>query len=156
MDLFWKKLLQGTLIIMAVLMVVGAYTVVTETPLLQAGPGENGSSVGHVDIRRVFEAHPDTMTAEMQLSMEAQEMQQELEEKAADLTEQEQESLLEEFQYRLAMREQELIAEVVGKIEGVVQEVAQERGVDVVLESQNVIFGGQDITQDVLDKINND
>ncbi len=154
--MLWKRALQGTLIIMAVLMVVGVYTVVTETPLLQAGPGELESSVGHVDIRQIFEAHPDTMTAEMQLSMEAQAMQEELEEKAADLSQQEQEELLEEYQYRLAMREQELIAEVVAKIEDIVEEVALERGVDVVLESQNVIFGGQDLTSAVLEKINND
>jgi len=96
------------------------------------------------------------MTAEMQLSMEAQAMQEELEEKAADLSQQEQEELLEEYQYRLAMREQELIAEVVAKIEDIVEEVALERGVDVVLESQNVIFGGQDLTSAVLEKINND
>lgn len=154
--MLWKRALQGTLIIMAVLMVVGVYTVVTETPLLQAGPGELESSVGHVDIRQIFEAHPDTMTAEMQLSMEAQAMQEELEEKAADLSQQEQEELLEEYQYRLAMREQELIGEVVAKIEDIVEEVALERGVDVVLESQNVIFGGQDLTSAVLEKINND
>lgn len=154
--MLWKKLLHGALIIMAVLMVVGVYTVVTETPLLQAGPGEGESSVGHVDIRRIFEAHPDTMSAEMQLSMEAQAMQEELEEKAAELSQQEQEELVEEYQYRLAMREQELIAEVVEKIEDIVQEVALEKGVEVVLEAQNVIYGGQDLTQAVLEKINND
>ena len=53
------------------------------------------------------------------------------------------------------MREQELIAEVVEKIEDIVQEVALEKGVEVVLEAQNVIYGGQDLTQAVLEKINN-
>jgi len=149
-----KRLLQGVLIGLVVFMVIGAYTVLTETPLLQAGPGELDSSIGHVNVREVFEAHPDTMTAEMQLSREAQAMQEEMEEKAADLSEQEQQALIQEYQQRLALREQELISEVVEKIEDIVAEVAQERGIEVVLEAQNVIYGGEDLTAAVLEKIN--
>ena len=50
-------------------------------------------------------------------------------------------------------KQKELIDPIRTSIENQVQEVAASRSINVVLDKNNVLYGGQDITQEVLKKI---
>lgn len=110
--------------------------------------------VAFVDVQKVFELHPDKTSAEKQLNEAAQSMQSELETKANDLSQEKQQSLLQEYQSKLSEREQKLIQNVLQQIEEAIKTVAEKKGVKLVLDKRNVIYGGYDMTQDVVDYIN--
>src|SRR5690554_5743227 len=118
----------------------------------EADEGAKGR-IAYVDVWTVFNIHPDKSNAERELNQLAQEMQAELEEKARDLPEDQQQDMLKDYQNRLTQREQELIQEIINKIKEVIIEVAEEKEVKVVLDKQNVIYGGYDMTPDVVDYI---
>lgn len=114
---------------------------------------QNEGLIAFVNLEELFEAHPDKAQAEEQLNLEAQELQQELEERAEDLSQDEQQQLLQEYQQRLNQREQELIQEVLGQIEGLIIELAEEKGIEVVLDGQNVLYGGYDLTPELIERL---
>ena len=50
-------------------------------------------------------------------------------------------------------KQKELLDPIRTSIETQVQSVADSRGINVVLDKNNVLYGGQDITQEVLQKL---
>ena len=56
-------------------------------------------------------------------------------------------------QQRLAQKNQELMEPFQKSIENSVKSVAEAKGLSVVLEKSSVVYGGQDITQDVINKL---
>ena len=109
--------------------------------------------IAFVNLQEVFEVHPDKAAAEEQLNLEAQEMQAELEAEADELSQEEQQQLLQQYQEQLTRREQELIQEVLVDIEGLLNQLAEEKGVSVVLDGQNVLYGGYDLTPELIEMI---
>ncbi len=109
--------------------------------------------IAYVDVWTVFNVHPDKGNAERELNQLAQTMQSELEEKARDLPKDEQQNMLKEYQSRLSQKEQELIQQIIDGIKDVIIEVAEEKEVKIVLDKKNVIYGGYDMTQDVIEYI---
>lgn len=118
-----------------------------------AVPAAAEGEIAYVNLQEVFEAHPDKAEAEAQLNSEAQELQAELESEADDLSQEEQQQLLQQYQEELTQREQELIQEVLADIEGILKELAEEKGVSVVLDGQNVLYGGYDLTPELIEMI---
>ena len=116
-------------------------------------PAAAEGEIAFVNLQEVFEAHPDKAEAEDQLNLEAQEMQAELEAEADDLSQEEQQQLLQQYQQQLTQREQELIQEVLADIEGLLNQLAEEKGVSVVLDGQNVLYGGYDLTPELIEMI---
>ncbi len=139
----------------AVLIVgLGAGLLFSETAL-EAGD-ENPDLTGRiafVDVEVVFEEHPERQEAEEQLNVEAEELQAELEAEAQELEQGDQEELLREYQQKLSQREEELISGVLADIEDIITDLAQEKGLEIVLEGENVLYGGYDLTPAVMDEI---
>lgn len=109
--------------------------------------------IAYVDVMEIFNVHPQKNSAETKLNELAQNMQSELEEKAKDLPKNEQQEMLREYQNKLNQQEQDLIQEVLEEIESVIAMVARAKEVRIVLDKKNVIYGGYDLTQDVIDYI---
>lgn len=110
--------------------------------------------IAYVDLQGVFNHHPDKATAEEKLNELARNMQAELEAKAADLSEEEQQQLLEQYQQELSTREEEMVEQILTEIEHLIDKVAAEQEFKMVLDKKNVIFGGYDLTQEIIDYIN--
>ncbi|MGM0437603.1 MAG: OmpH family outer membrane protein [Bacillota bacterium] len=109
--------------------------------------------IAFVDIQKIFELHPDKAEAEKELNKAAQMMQSELEEKVSDLSQEKQQELLNEYQSELSEKEQQLIQDVLEEIETAIKKVAEEKKVKLVLDKRNVIYGGYDMTEDVINYI---
>jgi len=109
--------------------------------------------IAYVNLEELFQAHPDKALAEEKLNLEARELQQELEEKADELSQEEQQQMLQEYQQILSEREQELIEGVLEQIESLIIELAEEKGFQVVLDGQNVLYGGYNLTPDIIDRM---
>jgi len=144
-----KKFLW-TLVILAVIITATAYY----TPSTSLATDNNlEGEIAYVDIQRIFELHPDKAEAEKELNKAAQMMQSELEKKVSDLNQEEQQELLNEYQSELSEKEQKLIQDVLTEIENAIQKVAEQKKVKLVLDKRNVIYGGYDMTEDVINYI---
>ena len=75
------------------------------------------------------------------------------EEKSAGMSDQEKQDYYQQTQSRLQQKQQDLIEPIQKKIEEQVKAVAEAKGLSVVLDSNAVVYGGQDITQDVIRKL---
>ena len=68
-------------------------------------------------------------------------------------TDQEKQDYYQQSQERLRNKQQELIEPIEQSIKDAVKKTAEAKGLSVVIEQSAVVYGGQDITQDVIAKL---
>lgn len=136
-----------------ILIITGFLVLVYPQTNIAAGDDAKGR-IAYVDLWTVFNVHPGKASAEEELNMLAQDMQAELEEKASDLPEAQQQEMLQEYQTKLSQQEQELIEGIIDEIKAAIVDVAEEKEVKLVVDKQSIFYGGYDLTQDVIDYIN--
>lgn len=121
---------------------------ITQTQTGFAAPAN--SSIGVIDVRKAMAAHPDAANVETTMKAEIEAAQKEFEDKAKGLSEQEKQRYFGQLQQRVAQKEASLINDVAQKVEAVVEKVAKAKGLSVVVVKDTVIYGGTDITDDVI------
>ncbi len=110
------------------------------------------SSVGVVDYRRAMAGHPDYAAASNEMQKAMQEAQMRFEADTANKSEDEKVQAMQQAQAELQQKEQELLADIQKKVDAAVKQVAEAKGLSVVIDKGAVVYGGQDITDDVLKK----
>lgn len=110
-------------------------------------------SVAYVNLEKVFAEHPARTAAEKKLNQKAAEYQQQLEQEGEELSGTEQKELLNSYQNELQNLEAELLDSVLKEVENIIIETAAEKKVKFVLEEKDVLYGGFNLTDDVLAKI---
>lgn len=136
----------------AVVLVLGVVAFVG-TSSLRAETQKKPAVVGFVNVQAVFDAHPQTKTAKATLEKEVAAAQAQMEKEIKTQTKEQQQATMQKYETKLAQREQQLVNGVLENIQKVIKQVADEAGVQVVLDQKNVIYGGQDLTAQVKDKI---
>lgn len=112
------------------------------------------STVGVIDYLYLINQHPDTVKANEALRAEREQASKEFAEKSVTMSEQDKQSLDWQLGLRLEQRRQELLKPITEKINAAIKEVADDKGLAVVVGKNIVIYGGMDITEAVLKKIN--
>ena len=110
-------------------------------------------SVAYVNLEKVFAEHPARTAAEQKLNQKAAEYQQQLEENGEELSGAEQKELLNSYRKDLQNLEAELLDSVLKEVEEIIIETAAEKQVKFVLEEKDVLYGGFNLTDDVLAKL---
>lgn len=144
-----QKMVKIVALVLAVAFLLSVVVVFAGSPSAQAS---NKSDIGYVDMQAIFAAHPETQKARTELAQATAKAEKEFNSKKTGLNQEQQQALLQQYREQLAQKEQELTTEVTKKIDTQIQEVAKSKGLAVVLEKQNVFFGGMDLTKDVIDK----
>ena len=125
--------------------------------LSQSGSGiaaaASSSNVGVVDYRLIGQQLPDVAEIDTKMQQASADAQKDFEAKSANMSEQEKADYYQQTMQRLQQQRQDLIEPVQKKIEDEVKKVAESKGLSVVLVKESVVYGGQDITQDVLKKL---
>ena len=111
------------------------------------------SSVGVVDFRQVMGQSSDLQDANTKMQLAVEEAKNEFESKSAGMSEEEKGNYYQQIQERLAQKQQSLIEPIQKKIEAEVKSVAEAKGLQVVIDKSSVVYGGTDITQDVIRKM---
>ncbi len=115
--------------------------------------GASSSNVGLVDYQQLRAQHPSMQAAFEKYQEAAKAAQDDFAQQAANMTPEQQQELYTQKQKELQDKEKELIQPINDSIEAQIKAVADARGINVVLDKNNVLYGGQHITQDVLKKI---
>lgn len=124
--------------------------------LSQLGSGSASaasSSVGVVDYRKAMVSHPDFASANSEMQKAGQEAQMRFEANSANKSEEEKAKLMQEAQMELQQKEQALLTGIQGKVDAAVKQTAEAKGLSVVISKEAVVYGGQDITDDVIKKL---
>ncbi len=114
----------------------------------------NSSNIGVVNHQMLVSQHPDMAKAESDMQAEVQAAKQDFDTKTANMNDKEKQDYYIQVQQRLNQKQQELIGPIFDKVDAAIKQVADSKGLSVVLDKGNVIYGGQDITDEVTKKLN--
>lgn len=117
------------------------------------GVARTEGSVGVIDLDAVW-SHNLLPALEAPLADETARLQRELDREAAGKPEGEKQQIFDEYQSRLYAYQQQLVDELLAHVREVIGEVADELGLSVVLDANSVMFGGVDVTEVVLSRLN--
>jgi outer membrane protein len=127
------------------------------------------SNIGFIDVQKVFKGYKSTSAAQEKVSKQEEEFKKEFDDsqkKLADaekknMKREELEKLRKELEDKLTPKRQTLIelnekltSGLQKEILDATKEVAKKVGIDVVFDKQVIITGGIDLTDMVLDKLN--
>ena len=110
----------------------------------------NNSAVGVVNYQMIIVSTPDMDAYKTNMQAEIDNAQKEFDEKAKDLPDQEKQRYYTQLQERLGQKDRELKAPILDKINAAIKKVADSKGLTIVVDKQAVLYGGVDITDDVI------
>ena len=146
-----KRKVKIVALVVAALFALGIVGVaVTQSQVGFAAPAVKNSAIGYIDTNKALSSHPDMAGVETTMKAEVESAQKQLETEGAKLSDQEKQRFYAQLQQRLQQKEAELINAVAVKIEASVEKVAKAKGLAIVVQRNNVIYGGVDITDDVI------
>ena len=112
----------------------------------------NTSNIGIVNHDLLVSQHPDMAKAQEAFQAEVEQARKDFESKTTSMNDKEKQDYYMQVQQRLTIKRQELIAPVYDKVDAAIKAVADAKGLAVVLDKGNVVYGGQDITDEVAKK----
>lgn len=142
------KMITLSIVAFFVLSIVGI--AMSQNEQLQVAGAAPASSVGVVDWQALMAQHPDMVTAEAELKAAAEEAQKNFDEKSATMNDKEKQDYYVQLQQNLGVKQQSLLEPIIKKVEDAIKKVADKKGLSVVVEKNQVVYGGQDITADVV------
>lgn len=144
-----KKQIKIVSIVIAVIF-VGSVVALALTQTGNIASAASSSNVGVVDSRQIMASHPDVQGLQGQMETAVNDVRKEFEEKSAGMNDQEKADYYRQCQERLAQKQEELLAPIEQSIQAAIKKVADKKGLAVVIDKGAVVYGGQDITQDVI------
>ncbi|MCL4516871.1 MAG: OmpH family outer membrane protein [Firmicutes bacterium] len=110
------------------------------------------ASVGYVDMARLSKDFPDLKASRDVLEKETARLQGEYDKASASLSKDEKVKLFQEYQTKLDAKKESMLAKAFEKVNQTISQVAKEQGLSMVFDKQVVLYGGKDITSEVLKK----
>ncbi|HWR29481.1 MAG TPA: OmpH family outer membrane protein [Negativicutes bacterium] len=111
------------------------------------------SNVGVVNYQMLVQQHPDMAKVQSTMQTESEAAKKEFDAKAASLGDKEKQEYYMQLQQRLQLKNQELMVPLFNKVDAVIKEVSDAKGLAVVVDKGAVIYGGSDITDECVKKI---
>ncbi len=149
-----KKQVKFVSLAIAVMFLLGIVGLaVSQSSTSYAAESNNSSKIGVVNHQLLISQHPDMEKAQQAMQAEVEQAKKEFEEKSATMNDKEKQDYYAQVQQRLTLKEQELINPVFEKVDAAIKAVADAKGLSVVMDKGNVVYGGQDITAEVGKKI---
>ena len=120
----------------------------------RSGPALGQSlTIGYVDMVRAVDAHPRKASAESALKDYAQSQIADVQQRAKGASASQQEEMRRQLNQQLLKKRQELIGGLEKDIRAAVEKVAKAQGVSIVLNREVVLYGGVDLTDQVVKAI---
>ncbi|MBR0287446.1 MAG: OmpH family outer membrane protein [Selenomonadaceae bacterium] len=147
-----KKQVKLVSILIAVIF-IGSVVAIALTQTGNIASAASSSNVGTIDYQQVMAAHPDVQNLQGQMETAVADVKKEFDEKSAGMNEQEKADYYRQCQERLAQKQQELLDPIRTAVDVAIKKVADKKGLSVVIDKMAVIYGGQDITAEVITEL---
>jgi outer membrane protein len=128
----------------------GTLTIV-QPSIIYAAP--TASPVGVVNYQMLIQQHPDAAKAKETIQIATKQAQSDFEAKSASMTDNDKKAYYQQLLQGLQQQQLELLKGITDKIDAAVKIVADAKGLTIVVGSNAVVYGGQDITDDALKQI---
>ena len=140
------KFFSAAVALIFVLSVAAMAVMQTGNPV-NAAPSSN---IGVVDTSKVFAPDNEAIVnAQKELQTASQDMQTQFEEQSANMSDEEKAQLFEKMQGEMSERQEKIQKGLKDKLEKAVGSVASTKGLSLVVDKSVVLYGGQDITDQV-------
>ena len=106
--------------------------------------------LGYVNVERVFRSYPDIQTTMSVINLERQKAENEFNEKAPKLDDKGRRELGEKLSAQVDKKEASLLNPIREKIRKTIGQVAKAHGSANVVDASAVVFGGKDLTEEVI------
>lgn len=106
--------------------------------------------LGYVNVERVFRSYPDIQTTMSVINLERQKAENEFNEKAPKLDDKGRRELGEKLSAQVDKKEASLLNPIREKIRKTIGQVAKSHGINNVVDASAVVFGGKDLTEEVI------
>jgi len=147
-----KKSKEKVASLAVMFMLIGLVSLVI-LPVNQVYAATGTSTVGVVNFQLLLSQHPDTAAAQTTMQAAIATAKTDFETKSATMNDQDKKAYYQQLQQNLQNQEQELLKAISDKIIAVVKEVADAKGLTIVVDKGVAVYGGFDITDEVLKKI---
>ena len=149
-----KKMQVKVVSVLIALVFIGSVVgiALSQNANLGVASAASDSNVGVVDYEQ-FGTLPMVTEVEQQLQKIQQDAVTEFEAKSVNMTDAEKQQYYQQTMQRLAEKHQELMSPIRAKIDAAVKAVADKQGLSVVILKDTVVYGGKDITQDVVKEL---
>jgi len=149
-----KKQVKFVSLAVAVFFMLGVIGLaLSQSGKTSAAAANSSSNIGVVNQQMLVSQHPDMAKAQEAMQAEVEQARKDFETKSASMNDKEKQDYYAQIQQRLSVKQQELINPVIDKVEAAIKAVADAKGLTVVMDKGNVVYGGQDITDEVGKKI---
>jgi outer membrane protein len=128
-----------------VIAVVAAVLALRQTPAL----GQS-FSIGYVEMARALDSHPRKASSERALQEFFQAKQREFAERSKTMTAFQRQELDRQLQQQIVEKRNELLGGLDKEIRAAVEEAAKQAGITIVLDRSAVLYGGTDLTENVI------
>lgn len=144
-----KIFLGGIVIILLFLFLIGAVK----------SDGTDTGPLGYIKLQEALLKHPNAKSsfAELQKFKSEREKDIQLKIQGKKLSDKEKEqinALAQKYEQEIQEKDNQLTKVLFADIQAAIKEVAASKGLAVVVDAQAILYGGVDITQDVIDKLN--
>ncbi|WP_301859287.1 OmpH family outer membrane protein [uncultured Megasphaera sp.] len=146
------KIFSGVIALIFVLSIAGLAVMQMGNPV-NAAPSSN---IGVVDMSKVITPdNQDAVDMQKQLQQAGEDMQKQFEEQSANMTDEQKQELFQKMQGDMAKKRDEIFKGLQDKINTAVGNVANTKGLSLVVDKRAVLYGGTDITDQVTKELNN-
>lgn len=108
------------------------------------------SAIGVVNYQMLVSQSPELASVRSAMQNEIATAQKDFDEKSKTMSDAEKQRYYKQLQERIGNKERELMDPVLKNIELQIQKIADKKGLSVVVHKDTVVFGGVDITDDVV------
>lgn len=110
-------------------------------------------TIGVVNYQLLASQHPDSAKAWETMQAAMAQVKNDFEAKTANMDENEKMALYQRIQQGIQQKQQDLLKDIADKIDVITKAVAVAKGLTMVVHKGAVVFGGLDITDEVLKEI---
>lgn len=111
------------------------------------------SAVGVVDPGLLLSQHPDAQKFDETMKAQREQAKKDFDSQSAGLSDKDKQDLAIRLSQGLEQKQAELLKPIIDSIFGAIKAVADAKGLTVVVAKGSVVYGGQDITDEVMKKI---
>lgn len=140
---------RGKVFVVTVLFILGVVGIIGFSTNTTYAAGAVASNVGIVNYQLLMSQHPDTAKAQETMDAAIAQAKSDFDSQSANMNDQDKQALYQQFQQKLEQKKQELLVPINDKVMAVVRSVAEAKGLTVIVDKGSIIYGGQDITNEV-------
>jgi outer membrane protein len=148
-----KKSVKTVALVIAAAFLFGIAGIAVSQTNHIASAAAPASNIGKVNYQTLMQQHPDMAKVQATMQAESEAAKKEFDAKASTLGDKEKQDYYMQLQQRLQLKQSELMVPLLTKVDAVIKEIADSKGLAVVVDQAAVIYGGTDITEECLKKI---